>query len=295
MNRILLIVITFLLLILGYASVFVVNEGQNALLLRFQKVTKGDDGQALVYEPGLHFKVPLIDSVSLLDARLQNLKSDQQRFVVDQQKELLVDAYVKWRIKDFETFYNNNQRGNFALAESRLQPKVYNGLRDEFGSRSIADIVSGSRSELMAQALAQVKEAAIPLGIEVVDVRVKMINLPPKVSNAIFEQMRAERLGHANLSRATGKKEAEDMRANADARVTVELAKAEQQSRTIRGEGDAIAAKIYAKAYAQDPEFFSFLRSLEAYKKSFSSKDDVMVLKPDSDFFRYMKGAEKQK
>ncbi|WP_115717382.1 protease modulator HflC [Gallaecimonas mangrovi] len=291
----LLFIVVVLVVLLGYSSMFVVSEGQRALVLRFQRVNTDASGQAVVYKPGLHFKAPFIDSVRRLDARIQSWEGEQDRFVTSEKKDLIVDSYVKWKIQDFGKFYDSTNRGSMINAETLLKNKINNGLRSEFGTRTITDIVSGERSEVMADALKQVKESAKELGIDVIDVRVKQINLPTEISNSIFDRMRAERNAVAKKHRSEGKEKAEEIRADVDAKVTVLLADAERKSRTIRGEGDATAAQIYAKAYDKDPEFFAFIRSLEAYKKSFTGKNDVLVLKPDSDFFRYMKSPDKSK
>jgi len=283
---------SFVLLILGgllaFSSVFVVTEGQRAIVMLFSKVQKDSQDDAVVYEPGLHFKVPFFSQVRHLDARIQTLDGAPDRFVTSEKKDLIVDSFVKWRVSDFSKFYLR-ARGNKQYAETLLQQKVNNGLRTNFGSRTIKEIVSGERSELMLEALAQASESAQELGIEVLDVRVKQINLPNEVSNSIFERMRAERTAVAKEHRSEGQEKAETIRAEVDRRVTVMLADAERNARTVRGEGDAEAANIFALAYNKDPEFFGFIRSLDAYKKTFTSKSDVMVLSPDSEFFDYMK------
>ncbi|MED5523985.1 MAG: protease modulator HflC [Pseudomonadota bacterium] len=291
----LLFILVILAVFLGYNSVFVVSEGQRGLVLRFQRVNTDAQGNAVVYGPGLHFKAPFVDSVRLLDARLQSLEGEQDRFVTSEKKDLIVDSYVKWQISDFGKFYDSTNRGNMATAESLLKNKINNGLRSEFGTRTITDIVSGERSEVMADALKQVKDSSRELGIDVVDVRVKQINLPTEISNSIYDRMRAERNAVAKKHRSEGKEKAEVIRADIDNKVTVLLADAERKARTNRGDGDAVAADIYAKAYDKDPEFFSFIRTLEAYKKSFNGGNDVLVLKPDGEFFRYMKDADKKK
>ncbi|WP_417355645.1 protease modulator HflC [Gallaecimonas pentaromativorans] len=291
----LLFILVILAVLLGYNSVFVVSEGQRGLVLRFQRVNTDAQGNAVVYGPGLHFKAPFVDSVRLLDARLQSLEGEQDRFVTSEKKDLIVDSYVKWQISDFGKFYDSTNRGNMATAESLLKNKINNGLRSEFGTRTITDIVSGERSEVMADALKQVKDSSRELGIDVVDVRVKQINLPTEISNSIYDRMRAERNAVAKKHRSEGKEKAEVIRADIDNKVTVLLADAERKARTNRGDGDAVAADIYAKAYDKDPEFFSFIRTLEAYKKSFNGGNDVLVLKPDGEFFRYMKDADKKK
>lgn len=286
-NFVIAIVIT--LLVLTFGSLFVVKEGTKAIVIQFGKVQRdAQSDQTVVFEPGLHFKLPFIDRVVPLDARIQTLDDTPDRFVTSEKKDLIVDSYVKWRIKDFEKYYLAT--GGFKdQAEALLKQKVNNGLRSEFGTRTIAQIVSGERSELMDEAMAQSSQSSDELGIEIVDVRVKQINLPLEVSNSIFQRMRAEREAVAREHRSEGKEQAEVLRATIDAKVTVMLADAERNLRKLRGEGDAQAAEIYAETYSKNPEFYSFLRSMDAYKKSFNSKQDVLIVEPDSDFFRYMK------
>ncbi|ALU43023.1 protease modulator HflC [Pseudoalteromonas rubra] len=273
---------------LAFSSVFVVTEGQRAIVLLFSKVQKDSQDNAVVYEPGLHLKVPFFSQVRRIDARIQTLDGAPDRFVTSEKKDLIVDSFVKWRVNDFSAYYLR-ARGDKQYAETLLKQKVNNGLRTNFGSRTIKEIVSGERSELMEEALVQASESAQELGIEVLDVRVKQINLPNEVSNSIFQRMRAERTAVAKEHRSEGQEKAEIIRAEVDRRVTVMLADAERNARAVRGQGDAQAAKIYANAYNKDPEFFGFVRSLEAYKNTFTNKGDVMVLSPDSEFFDYMK------
>jgi len=281
-------VILVLVLLLGFSSFFVVNEGERALVVRFGKVLKTDDA-AKVYLPGLNFKVPFIDSIRVLSSRLQTLDGQADRFVTSEKKDLIIDSYVKWRIEDFETFYLATNGGNFLQAESLLQRKITNGLRNEIGNRTIKDIVSGQRGQVMETALKRMARSS-ELGILVEDVRIKQINLPQEVSNSIFQRMSAERHAVAKEHRSQGYEQAEILKAAVDAKVTVMLADANRQARQLRGEGDAKAARIYADTYNKDAEFYGFLRSLEAYSKSFSSKSDVLVVSPESDFFNYMKG-----
>tara|TARA_B100001094_G_scaffold229999_1_gene224618 strand:+ start:12063 stop:12944 length:882 start_codon:yes stop_codon:yes gene_type:complete len=275
-------------LLIGFSCLFTVQEGERAVVSRFSKLVK-EAGKTKVYEPGLQFKIPFIDKPRFLDARLQTLDGQPDRFITSEKKDLMVDSFVKWRILDFEKFYLATGGGNKATAESLLQSKINNGLRSEFGSRTISEIVSGSRDELQQEALGSASDSATDLGIAVIDVRVKQINLPREVSESIFQRMRAERLAVAKEHRSQGKEQAEIIRAQADARITVMIAQAEKSALTTRGSGDAQAASIYAKAYNKSPNFFSFLRSLDAYQSSFHNKDDVMVIAPDSDFFRFMK------
>ncbi|MDG1121872.1 MAG: protease modulator HflC [Glaciecola sp.] len=284
-------IIVAILVILGVlasGSLFVVKEGTRAIVIQFGKVQK-DSGTDItkVFAPGLYFKVPFIDTVRHLDARVQTLDDAPDRFVTSEKKDLIVDSYVKWRIDDFERYYLSTG-GNRLQAEALLKQKVNNGLRSEFGTRTIPQIVSGERSELMNEAMEQASESSDELGIEIVDVRVKQINLPLEVSNSIFQRMRAERAAVAREHRSEGQEQADIIRAEIDARVTIMLADAERKARQMRGQGDAEAASIYANTYSKNPEFYSFLRSMDAYRSSFNSKQDVLIVDPSSDFFNYL-------
>ncbi|CUA88086.1 protease modulator HflC [Pseudidiomarina woesei] len=283
-------VLVIVAVVLGFSSIFVVKEGQRAIVVQFGKVLRdADTGEPVVYTPGLHFKLPFIEDVKRLDARFKTLDGNPDRFVTSEKKDLIVDTYVKWRISDFATYYLSTNGGNQAQAEALLTRRVSSGLRAEFGSRTIKEIVSGERDNLMREALIRGADSAQELGIEVIDVRVMQINLPTEVSQSIFQRMRAERQAVAMEHRSEGREQAEFLRADVDARVTVMLADAERESRELRGQGDAEAAGIYANAYGKDAEFFSFIRSLQAYEKSFEAGNDVLVLEPDSDFFKYLK------
>ena len=246
-------------------------------------------GLPKVYGPGLHFKVPLIDNVRKLDARLQTLDDQADRFVTSEKKDLIIDSFVKWRIDDFAAYYLATGGGNRLQAENLLRRRINNSLRSGVGSLTIKDIVSGKRGEVMEAALRDQLESSADLGIKVVDVRIKQINLPTEISASIYQRMRAERAVVARQHRSQGREQSEIIKAEADRKATVIIAEAQRNSRTMRGEGDAQAATIYADAYAADPQFFSFIRSLEAYRKSFESGGDLMVLKPDGDFFRFLK------
>lgn len=284
-----LIIAVFVLLgVLLAGSVFVVKEGDKAIVIQFGKVQRDvQTGETNVFEPGLHFKLPFIDTVKVLDARIQTLDDAPDRFVTSEKKDLIVDSYVKWKIEDFARYYLSTG-GNKLQAEALLKQKVNNGLRSEFGARTISQIVSGERSELMDQAMEQASSSSDELGIAIVDVRVKQINLPTEISTSIFQRMRAERAAVAREHRSEGQEQAEIIKANIDAKVTIMLADAERNARQLRGEGDASAAKIYANAYSKNAEFYSFLRSMDAYKNSFNSKNDVLVVEPDGEFFRFM-------
>ena len=286
-----LVVIAFVL----FQSVIVVQEGQRGIMLRFNKVHRDADNKVIIYEPGLHFKVPVIDQLKTLDARIQTLDGQEDRFVTVEKKDLLVDSYVKWRISDFGQFYTSS--GDYQKASDLLRRKVNDRLRSEIGSRTIKDIVSGSRGELMAgaqKALNAGEDGAERLGIEVVDVRVKQINLPNEVSSSIYQRMQAERAAVAREHRSQGEEKAEFIRADVDRKVVLILANANKTAEELKGQGDAEAAKIYADAFKQEPEFYSFVRSLKAYEESFAAGSNNMMLpKPDSEFFRFMKAPTK--
>lgn len=287
------IIILVLLSMLTVSSIFVINEGERGIVFQFSKIKRDSAGEMRVYAPGLHFKIPMIERVNKIDARIQTLDGAPDRFVTSEKKDVLVDSYVKWKIVDFSTYYVRTAGGNIDNARALLKQKVNNGLRTEFGTRTIKQIVSGDRDSLMAKALISAESSKADLGIEVIDVRVKQINLPKEVSNSIYERMRAERKAVAQEHRSQGREKAEVARATVDAKVTIMLADAKKQAFTLRGEGDATAAKVYADSYGKDVEFYSFIRSLEAYENSFSSKNDIMVVKPDSDFFNYLKATKK--
>lgn len=274
------------------SSVFVVFEGQRGIVFQFSKIKRDDTGQMKVFDPGLHFKLPFIENVRKIDARIQTLDEAPDRFVTSEKKDLMVDSYTKWKIVDFSTYYLRTS-GSIDNARALLKQKINNGLRTEFGTRTIKEIVSGDRDSIMAKALESADSSREDLGIDVIDVRVKAINLPTEVSNSIYERMRAERTAVAKEHRSQGQEQSEIIRATIDAKVTVMLATAQKEAFEIRGEGDALAAKVYADTYKKDAEFFGFYRSLQAYENSFSSKNDIMVVKPDNDFFHYLKDSAK--
>ncbi|AEC16667.1 FtsH protease regulator HflC [Gallibacterium anatis UMN179] len=284
--------------VIVYASIIVVPEGTRGIMLRFSKVQRDADNKVVVYSPGLHFKIPFIDGIKILNARIQTLDGQADRFVTVEKKDLLVDSYVKWRIADFGKFYTSTGGGDYLRADSLLRRKVNDRLRSEIGSRTIKDIVSGTRGELMLdakKALNTGAESTSELGIEVVDVRIKQINLPVEVSSSIYQRMRAERDAVAREHRSQGREKAAFIQADVDRKVTVILANANKTAQELRGEGDAVAAKIYADSFGQAPEFYNFIRSLKAYEKSFAQSDNMMILKPDSEFFQFMQRPQGQK
>lgn len=295
MRRFILPVLTVLAFVL-YLSVIVVQEGERGIMLRFNKVQRDSDNKVVVYKPGLHFKIPLIDNLKVLDAKIQTLDGAEDRFVTVEKKDLLVDSYVKWKINNFARFYTTTG-GDYQKASSLLKRKVNDRLRSEIGSRTIKDIVSGSRGELMVGAknsLNKGKDGAERLGIQVIDVRVKQINLPNEVSTSIYQRMRAERNAVAKEHRSQGQEKAEIIRAEVDKKVTLILANANKTAQELKGEGDATAAKIYADKFKQAPEFYSFIRSLKAYEESFAKgQNNMMLVKPNSEFFRFMQAPTK--
>lgn len=280
------IVFGLLLAFFMLLSLFIVDETQRAIILRLGKIQTDSAGEIIVLEPGLHFKVPFIDSVRAFDKRIQTLEIKAARIPTQEKKDAFIDMFDKWRVKDFATFFKTT--GGLAIrAERLLREKTEDGLRAEIGRRELNNVVSTDRDLIMAKISEKVNEAASTLGIEVIDARIVRVDLPKEVSEAVFGLMRTERQRIAAEHRAQGRSDAEAIRAKADATVTVILANANQESKEIRGSGDAQAARIYETAYAKDPEFFRFYRSLEAYKKTFESNNDMLVLKPDSDFFNY--------
>ncbi|MDM7858251.1 protease modulator HflC [Thiopseudomonas acetoxidans] len=268
--------------LVAWNSFYIVLQTERAVLLQFGKVAQAD------VPPGLHVKIPYVNQVRKFDGRLLTLDAPTQRFLTLEKKAVMVDAFAKWRIANANQYYTATS-GIKQVADERLARRLEAGLRDQFGKRTLHEVVSGQRDELMASitkslnALAQ-KE----LGIEVIDVRVKSIDLPREVNRSVFERMISERAREAREHRAKGKELAEGIRADADRQRRVLLAEAYREAEEIRGEGDAKSTAIYAKAFGLDKEFYSFYRSLQAYRESFSSKEDVLVLTPDNEFFRYM-------
>lgn len=284
------ILLVLALVLLGLAnSLFIVDQYERGLVLRFGKVQRDGD-VAHIYGPGLHFKLPFADSVKRLDARIQTMDREQERVLTAEKKFMLVDAYVKWQIKDFEKFYLSTQ-GDFRRAEDLLERMANTGLRSEFGKRTNKQLISEARSNMMDQLKASANKGAEGLGMVVVDIRVKTINYPEEVSGNVYDRMRAERQRVATEHRSKGEKEANIIRAKTDATVRILLADAERDANRLRGDGDAEAAKIYAQAYQKNPEFYAFVRSLDAYRASFKDKQDILVVKPDSEFFKYMKSS----
>jgi membrane protease subunit HflC len=260
---------------------FVVSEGHSALLLQFGRIVRTD------YQPGLYFKMPLVQQVMNFDKRILSLDAPPERYFTSEKKSVNVDFYVKWRVADNAAYYRATG-GDQLQAAQRLTPIVKDALRFEFNARTLPDLISGGRKDITERVRAQTDASARKnLGIAVVDVRIKRIDLPNEVSESVYKRMRAERLQLANELRFTGQESAETIQADADRQGQVLRADAERDAAKIRGEGDAEAAEIYARAYSQDPEFFTFYRSLAAYRRSFEDGKGVLIMKPDDEFLRY--------
>ncbi|MCH9673995.1 MAG: protease modulator HflC [Gammaproteobacteria bacterium] len=277
-----LIVLIALLAILASFSLFTVSEKERAIKFQLGKIVRAD------YGPGLHFKVPIFQDVRKFDARIQTLDAPAELYLTSEKKNVRVDSYVKWRIADVERYYTATG-GNASRASSRLHAINQKDLKDAFGKRTIREVVAEERAEIMAQLTLSLNESAAQFGMEVVDVRVKRIDLPQNVSQSVFQRMQAERKEVAQTFRSRGEEESKKIRAIAEREVAVILAEANRDFERLRGDGDGRAAEIYAKAYSQDAEFYALYRSLQAYASTFNSKSDVLLLQPDAEFFKYFK------
>ena len=296
------VVLAAVLVLVASMSLYVVEERQSALKLQFGEVVETG------IEPGLHFKLPLVQEIKKFDNRLITLDSQAERFITSEQKSLEVDSYVQWRIQDTLSFYTANSGGDFFRANEVLGSRVNSALRDAFGDKSLREVVTGlkndqelasgniigsdegERDALMLRVLEKVNAVAVSeLGIEVVDIRVKAIDLPQEVSSDVFRRMRSDREQEARKFRSEGQRQAEIIQATADQERTITIANAFREAEQIKGSGDAEAANIYAQAYNRDAEFYAFYRSLGAYRNSFGNSGDMLVLEPDSEFFQFLK------
>lgn len=282
-----------IVLVIGSKSIYIVEETEKGLILRFGKVVRDSENIPMVYSPGLHFKMPLVDTVVLLDTRVQLMDGSPDVFTTQNKEFLDVDTYVQWKVTDFAKFYIRTN-GNFRKAEGFIEDFVDNGLRNQFGKRTLEQAISGEREELMGDIKTFVNSKVPEYGLEVVDIRVKKVNYTSRVLKNVYEQIISERAAQAVLIRSDGKQQGNIVKAKTDANVLRTLAEADEYARTTRGKADAEAAKIYADTYNKDPEFYAFLRSMDAYKASFSNKGDIMVVSPDSDFFKYLKDVRGQ-
>ena len=264
-------------------AVFTVDQRQYALVFQLGEV------RHVITEPGLYVKVPLVQNVRYFEKRILTLdNADPERFITSEKKNVLVDSYIKWRIIDPKHYYLS-VGGDESRARTRINQTVNAGLREEFGKRTVHDVVSGERDKIMADMLVKADADARKIGVQIVDVRLKRVELPTEVSEAVYRRMEAERKRVANELRSEGAAEAEKIRADADRQREIIVAEAYRDAQKIKGEGDAKAAAIYSQAMGQSPEFYAFYRSLEAYRNSFKSKTDVLVVEPGSEFFKYMK------
>jgi membrane protease subunit HflC len=279
-------VATMLLGLLVIGSSFTVYETNQAIILRFKKPLTTSDNKPRVFIPGLHFKLPLIDEVLNFDMRLNILNIKVSRITTIEKKDVIVDYYMTWQINDIDLYFKRTQ-GIRSKVEILLEQKINAILKIEFGRLTIIELVSGERDELMQRLRSTANESAENLGIKVIDVRVKRIDLPAEVSSSVYNRMRAERQRSANDFRADGEKQATWIRAEASKKYNIILAEAEKNAKIVRGEGEAKAIAISQQAFSKDPGFYAFQRSLEAYRNSFNTKDDIMVLKTDSEFFKF--------
>lgn len=269
--------------LIASSSLYIVDQRQQAILFQLGEVVD------VKTSPGLYFKIPLAQNVRYFDSRILTMDTaEPERFITSEKKNVLVDLFVKWRIVDVKQYYIS-VRGDEMLAQTRLSQTVNSSLRDEFGNRTVHDVVSGERDKIMEIMRQKADADARKIGVEVVDVRLKRVDLPQEVSESVYRRMEAERKRVANELRSTGAAESEKIRADADRQREVILAEAYRQAQEIKGEGDAKASAIYAGAFQPNPEFYAFYRSMEAYKQSFKNKSDMMVLEPNSEFFKYMK------
>ena len=280
------ILVSLLVLFIAGNSLFIIKETERGVLLRFGEVVNPD------IPPGLHVKIPFVNNVRKFDARVLTVDALPERFLTLEKKALVVDSYAKWRVSDVAKYYTSTG-GDESRANGLLAQRINDGLRNQVAVRTLQEVVSGERDQLMDELLQKLNAVARDeLGVEVVDVRVKKIDLPPSVSDAVFRRMNAEREKEARELRSQGRELAEGIRAAADREVTVIKAGAYRDAQSLRGEGDARAAAIYADAFDQDRDFFGFTRSLQAYRESFQSKGDLLLIEPDSEFFRYLKEAQ---
>ncbi|MGV6853169.1 MAG: protease modulator HflC [bacterium] len=274
------LIIVLLFGLVVYQSVFTVDQREYAIRFKLGEIVESD------YQPGIHWMTPFINNVMKFDRRVLTLDANPDRFLTSEKKFVEVDSYVKWKIADINGFYSTT-RGDEFVARERLEQIMKDGLRAEFARRTLKEVISEQREAMMQALLVKANEEAKGFGIEIVDVRVKRINLPDEVSSSVYNRMRSERKRVANELRSEGHEQSEKIRSDADRQVQVLLAEAQAKAEQIRGEGDAQSAATYAQAYGSDAEFYAFYRSLQAYRNSFTSGRDVMIVDPDSSFFEY--------
>jgi len=271
------------LLLVASSMLFTVDQRKNAIVFQFGEVKE------VITKPGLHFKWPMIQNVQLFDMRILAYDdAEPLRFLTSGNRPVLVDSFIRWRIKDVRLYYVSVQ-GNESEATRRLRQTISGALRDEFGNRTVHDVVSGERDAVMGRVRDKADQDLRRIGVEIVDVRLKRVDLPQEVSESVYRRMEAERKRIANEYRSTGAAESERIRADADRQREIIIADAYRDAQRVKGEGDARAAAIYAKAFQANPEFYSFYRSMDAYRATFRGRSDLLLLQPDSDFFRYLR------
>lgn len=275
------IIVVLVTVILGSMSTFRVEQWEQAIVFRFKEVYRTNN------EPGIHFMLPIVDTVQKFSTQLLNVDQEPQRFLTIEKKDMIVDYYSKWKISNVEKFYTATKGGDFAYANILIGQRINTALRDEFGKRTVQEVVAGERGEIFDIVQSATSQLPDELGVTVKDVQTKRIDLPEEVSHSVYERMRAERLRVAKDFRARGEEAAERIEAKADRDREVILAEAYRDAETIRGEGDAQATEIYAAAFGKNEEFYSMYRSLNAYKNVFAKGNDILLLKPDSEFFKY--------
>ena len=282
------LVVIILLLVVLSLSTFTVDQREHALVFRLGEIV------SVKQEPGLYLKAPLVDNVKFFDKRILTYdSSNPDRFITSEKENVLVDSYIKWRIIDPAKYYVS-VNGDERQAERRLNQTVNDGLRAEFGKRTILEVISGERSEIMDILRERADRDSRQIGVEILDVRLRRVDLPQEVSESVYQRMDAERKSVANQLRSEGFAESEKIRADAEKQRDIIITGAYKDAQKIKGQGDAKASRIYADAFSKNKEFYDFYRSLEAYRKSFSGKDDIMVLDASSDFFKYLRGSEKK-
>lgn len=275
-------IVALLAIVTLMSAFYAVDEREKVIVVRFGQILRHDD------VPGLHLKAPFIDDARFFDSRILTMDADPQPFLTREKKYVVVDSFVKWRVLDARQYYLT-VGGQETEARRRLEQVINSGLRDEFGKRDVQSVISTERGKIMQILTQYADREARRFGIEVLDVRLQRVDLPDEVSQSVYQRMKAERARIANELRAQGEEAAEKIRANAERQREVLLADAYRQAERIRGEGDARATAVYAEAYGRSPEFYAYYRSLNAYKESFKSKDDIMIVDPSADFFKYMK------
>ena len=278
------VILAVIVVTVGSSAVYYVDEREKAIVFQFGEIVRSNDN------PGLHFKAPLINNVKYFDARVQTMDSDPELYLTREKKNLVVDSFVKWRITNAANYYTR-LGGLASNARNRLAQRVNDALRSEFGNRSVQQVISGDRVEIMDVVRELTNEETASLGIEVLDVRLKRVDLDPDISERVYQRMEAERSRVAKDLRARGAEAAERIRADADRERAIILAEAEQKAQEIKGQGDAEATAIYADAFDRDREFYRMYRSLNAYRSTFATPDNLLVIEPDSEFFRYFNQA----